>query len=133
MIFKVEGQCPKCAQKGKSISIKKMRHHVDDISFLHDEFEYYVCQNSACEIVYFNIINEFYTYQLNKEVGYKQSSSQEANICYCYNIKKSDLNEYTIGYIETKMEEYPCECKTRNPYGNCCKKHIKKLMKETRD
>lgn len=131
MIFKVEGQCPQCAQKGKKISLKKMKLHVDDLSYITDAFDYYICKNGSCEVVYFNIANQFLTSQLNKEVGYKHNSSDNALICYCYNITKSQLNEHTIGYIETKMEEYPCECAKRNPYGSCCMKEIKKLQKHS--
>ncbi len=129
MIFKVDGQCPKCAKRGKKISLKKMKSHVDDISYIKEHFNYYVCKNSHCEVVYFNIMNEFLTHQLNKEVGYKKSSSSDATICYCYNIKKSQLNSNTIGYIKTKMEEYPCDCEKRNPYNSCCLNEIKKLLK----
>ena len=128
MIFKQEGFCPKCATKGKHIALEKMLLHVDDISYLHEEFDYFVCKNNSCEVVYFNIINEFLTTQLNKSVGYKQSSSEDALICYCYNIKKAQLNEHTIDFIESKMEEYPCACEQRNPYGGCCLKEIKKLQ-----
>lgn len=129
MIFKAQGQCPRCAQKGKNVALKKMKHHVDDISFLRDEFDYYICKNESCDIVYFSIVSEFSTQQLNKEVGYKKSASDSANICYCYNIKKSDLNEHTLGFIETKMEEYPSSCGIRNPYGVCCTGAIKKMQK----
>lgn len=130
MIFKVEGLCPNCKKKGKKISLLKMKNHVDDISFLRDEFTYYICKNSACETVYFSIVSQFTTAQLNKEVGYKNSSSANANICYCYNIKKSQLNEHIIGFIESKMEEYPCDCATRNPYATCCRSEVKKLLKK---
>ncbi len=130
MIFKVEGQCPNCAQKGKKIARDAMIHHVDDIAFLRDEFDYFVCKNSHCDTVYFSIVSEFDVHQLNKEVGYKNSSTQKANICYCYNINKEELHTNTAGIIETKMEEYPCACEQRNPYGTCCLGEIKKLLKE---
>ena len=129
MIFKAQGQCPRCAQKGKKIALKKMRNHVDDISFLRDEFDYYICKNESCDMVYFSIVSEFTTFELNKEVGYKNSASNNANICYCYNLKKQDLNEYTIGFIETKIEEYPSACEERNPYASCCLGAIKKMQK----
>lgn len=131
MIFKQEGHCPKCASKGAKIAHKTLLLHVDDISYIHEEFDYFICKNSACDVVYFNIINEFLTSQLNKSVGYKQSSSKDALICYCYNIKKEQLNEHTLAYIETKMEECPCACEQRNPYGSCCLKEIKKLQKNS--
>jgi len=130
MVFKAEGICPKCKSKGKQVSKDSMLHHVDDISYIKEQFDYYICKNALCEVVYFNILNEYLYTHLNKEVGYKSFSTSNANICYCYNIKKQDLNEHTIGIIETKMDEYPCACEVRNPYGSCCRKEIKKLMKE---
>lgn len=130
MIFKVEGQCSQCQTKGKKISLESMNNHVDDISFLRDEFDYHICKNSDCEVVYFNIVSQFTLTQLNKEIGYKRASSENANICYCYNIKKSQLNVHTIDFIKSKMEEYPCACDIRNPYGSCCQSDIKKLLKK---
>lgn len=130
MQFKAEGQCPKCHTKGKVIALKKMINHVDDLSFIKDRFDYFVCKKSSCENVYFNISNEFTVDQLNKEVGYKQSSSEDANICYCYNIKKSELNEFIFELIEEKMEFFPSSCGIRNPYGKCCLVEIKKVLKE---
>lgn len=129
MIFKVEGLCPKCKSKGKSIKKQAMMNHVDDISFVKD-FDYYVCMESSCEVVYFNIQNEFLHTQMNKELGYKNYSSEDATVCYCYGLKKNELNEHSVGYLETKMEEYPRACGTRNPTGKCCKGYIKKMINE---
>lgn len=129
MIFKAEGICPNCHKKGKTTSLKKVRHHVDDISFLRDDFDYHICKNSDCNTVYFSINSQFNMKQLNKEVGYKNSSSEDALICYCYNIKKSDLDKNTLGFVQTKMDEYPCECEIRSPYHDCCQKEIRKLSK----
>lgn len=130
MNFRVEGQCPKCHQKGKMIALNKMLNHVDDISYIKDRFDYFICKNSSCENVYFNISNEYTLKQLNKEVGYKKDSSIDAVICYCYNIKKSSLNEHIFDLIEEKMEFYPSSCGIRNPYGKCCLVEIKKTLKE---
>lgn len=129
MIFKAEDQCPKCKIKGKKISIEYMINHINDISTLRNDFEYHICKNPKCEVVYFNIKNEYTTKELNKEVGYKNSSSSNANICYCYNIKKSELNEDVINTIKVKMKKSPCICEIRNPYSSCCMIEIKKLKR----
>jgi excinuclease UvrABC ATPase subunit len=127
MIFKVQGVCPKCKGKGTKINLKSMQNHVDDISYIKD-FQYHVCMNKSCEVAYFNVQNEFLYTQLNKELGFKEYSSNNAHICYCYGIQKAQLNEHTLGYIDTKMEEYPSACSIRNPSGKCCKKYIKKML-----
>lgn len=131
MIFKKEANCPDCQTKGKKISSKKILNHVKDISAIDIIFQYYLCKNPDCNIVYFNINNKFLTTQLNKEVGYKNSSSTKANICYCYDIKKDELDENTLNKIETKMQKFSCYCQIRNPYAKCCMSEIKKLMGES--
>lgn len=128
MYFKVLGQCSKCQSKGKKIALKRIFNHVNDISSLKNGVEYFICKTPACEVVYFSIKNEFLTTQLNKEVGYKNSSSKEASVCYCYNIKKYEINANTIEQIQTKMSETPCACESRNVYASCCQKEIKKLL-----
>jgi hypothetical protein len=133
MIFKKEANCPNCQSKGKKISSKKMLNHIKDISAIDIIFQYYICKNEDCDIVYFNINNKFLTTQLNKEVGYKNSSSKKADICYCYDIKKDELNKNTLNKIEAKMQKFSCYCQIRNPYGKCCMSEIKKLMNKTFD
>lgn len=129
MFFKVEGICPKCSTKGKSVALNKMIIHVNDISKVDGNIEHYVCKNSSCDVVYFNIKSNFLVNDINKEIGYKDSASTNGAVCYCYGVKKSELNDSTIEMIESKMELVPRSCGTRNPYTVCCVGEIKKMLK----
>lgn len=129
MKFFTEENCPKCREKGTKIDKKVLTYHLDDISKIRDD-EYLICKNPECKIIYFALTHSFTCRELNKEVGFKNYSSQQANLCYCYNHKKSDIDENSIKKIQEKMKTIGCKCETRNPIGGCCMASIKKYLKQ---
>ena len=128
MQFLPIGVCPTCKEKGKKVDRSVLLYHIDDISKIKDK-EYFVCKNSKCETVYFNLSSLFTCKELNKEIGVKEFSSSEALVCYCFNHKKGDVDKFTLDEIETKMKEVGCKCEVRNPYAGCCMSGIKKFLK----
>jgi len=105
-----------------------MLHHVKDISKISDA-TYYYCNSPSCDIVYFNNNEVFNTSMLNKEVGLKDSSSQQALVCYCYNYTKSSLDSVGLAQkIEIRMNNYGSRCDTRHPAGECCLPEIKQII-----
>jgi len=105
-----------------------MLHHVKDISKISDA-TYYYCNSPSCDIVYFNNSEVFNTSMLNKEVGLKDSSSQQALVCYCYNYAKSSLDSVGLAQkIEIRMNNYGSRCDTRHPAGECCLPAIKEII-----
>ncbi len=129
-MFFFTSKCPLCKQKGQKVNSETMLHHVKDISKISDA-TYFYCSTPSCDIVYFNNTEIFNTSMINKEVGLKDSSSQQALVCYCYNYAKSSLD--TIGLsekIEIRMNNYGSRCDTRHPAGECCLPQIKQIVQE---
>lgn len=124
MLFTIIGICPSCHQKGKSVEQEILFYHIDDISKIVQD-NYFFCGSEACKIVYFSSKVHFEYHELNKEVGIKSYSSQDAHLCYCFNIKKKDIDGQTIKSVQSKMASFGCKCTIRNPQGVCCQKDIK--------
>jgi len=126
-MFSAPGTCPICHDKGQSITLQTMSNHVNDVSTLSKEKEYWVCKNPACECAYFggSLVK---IADLNKEFGLKTSSSPDANLCYCFHITKSEVCDESIELIEDKMNRYGCQCVNRNITGKCCLNDIKKYL-----
>jgi len=123
-------KCPLCRQKGQKVNANAMLHHVKDISKISDS-NYFYCKTPSCDIVYYNDKETFTSAMINKEIGCKDSSSQNALICYCYNYTKSSLD--TIGLvdkIQIRIDSYGSRCDTRHPSGQCCLPYIKNTIKE---
>ena len=128
-----QDKCPKCGTKGIRVEGDTMIHHVKDISKINDVF-YSYCQNPKCDVVYFHNNELFTTDMINKEIGAKDHSSDQAIVCYCYNYPKSELYEISlIDKINIRIEYYGNRCDLRNPSGRCCLFDIKKAQKEKKE
>jgi hypothetical protein len=128
MQFNALGICSHCKKKGKRLDRSVLNYHVSDISKIQNA-DYFLCKSPDCEVVYFSLKNIFTCKELNKEVRFKNYSSPEENLCYCFNHKKKDIDEHTLGDIEEKMKSVGCKCEIRNPQGFCCMSGIKKYFK----
>ncbi len=129
MLFRPK--CPHCKKSGKRVEHDTMLHHIKDISTL-SKNRYYYCASFECDIVYFNKHDAPYTTaMLNKEIGFKEGSSDQAAVCFCYHYMKSELyNPSIIEKINIRINNYGSRCDIRNPSGKCCLKDIKKVQKE---
>ena len=68
---------------------------------------------------------------INKEIGFKDSSSHKALICYCYNYTKSSLDNIGLtDKIQIRINNYGSRCDTRHPSGKCCIPEIKSTIKK---
>ena len=129
MLFFSE-KCPECGKKGHSVKNETMIHHVKDISKISDG-KYSFCNNPECDVVYFKGDNTFTVDMVNKEIGLKDSSSDQGTICYCYGYPKSELFEKNLtDKINIRIDNYGSRCDLRNPNGKCCIDDIKRAQKE---
>ncbi len=125
--------CPICGNKGFKVKNDTMIHHVKDISKMGDR-GYSFCPNSECNVVYFHGKETFTSSMINKEIGFKDVSSPNGTICYCYNYPRSELyNESVIDKIKIRVENYGSRCDIRNPSGRCCLKDIKRMQKDQKE
>ena len=132
MLF-FSAKCPACNQKGQKVENDTMIHHVKDISKMGDG-GYSYCSNPQCNVVYFRDKELFTTDMINKEIGFKNSSSDQGAVCFCYNYTKSVLyDDALVDKINIRIDNYGSRCDLRSPSGKCCIKEIKKMQKEKKE
>lgn len=137
--FHTKDVCPICKNRAKEVSnitinslVKK--EHIKEFSSVKD---FYYCQTSSCEVIYFRLNEIIKQEQLKKEVGLKEWANPKT-VCYCFNWTKEKIeNEIkelcktkAIEDITEKMNTMGCDCEHKNPSGKCCLKDVKKAIKE---
>ncbi len=121
-------KCPSCNLAGHKVSSDTMIHHVKDISRISDA-AYYFCSTPECDIVYYSQDDLFTTSMVNKEIGIKSSSSDQALLCYCYNYPKAELvSNSLLDKIKIRIDNFGNRCDLRHPAGRCCMNDIKKIV-----
>jgi len=132
-MFFFSDKCPNCNQKGQKVENDTIIHHVKDISKMGDG-GYSYCSNPHCDVVYFRDKEIFTTAMINKEIGFKDTSSDFGAVCFCYNYSKLELyNDSLIDKINIRIDTYGSRCDLRNPSGKCCIKQIKQMQKEKKE
>ncbi len=137
--FKENNLCPFCkkeANKVSSTTIKVMikNEYKEDIVNFND---FHFCNNPNCSVIYFKDKKVIKQNQLIKKVGIKEWIIPKT-ICYCFNITKEKLIENALIYgkkyafenIKSKIAKLKCDCKRKNPSGQCCLNDINNTFKE---
>lgn len=87
--------------------------------------QYFFCSDDDCNVVYFAEDNSrVLRNELRESVGQKSKHSQRT-ICYCFDIKLSDIERDPQKYKQFVIEQTKqsqCNCEIRNPSGKCCLK-----------
>jgi len=133
MFFVSEGVCPKCRQAGKKVSNEVLMVHLKDISKIKKEKSYYFCWSGDCENIYFAIGENLTQDDLIREVGYKNYSSEDGVICFCFDYKKRDITANSFKEKKLKVKLFGCNCALRNPSGGCCTSWFKNYVKQKFD
>ena len=89
------------------------------------EQRYFFCTDTRCEVVYFGedkslVLRD----ELRELVGQKSTHSQRT-ICYCFDIKLSDIQhnpQPLKQFVIEQTKHGQCDCRIRNPSGKCCLK-----------
>lgn len=137
--FHIKEVCPICKNKAKEVSSITISSLVkkDYQKKLSSTENFFFCQTSNCEVVYFKLNEIVKQENLIKEVGLKEWSNPKT-VCYCFDWTKEkisdEINELgktnAIEDISKKMGSIGCNCKINNPSGKCCLKDVKKVIKE---
>jgi len=83
---------------------------------------YYFCTDPDCPVVYFGEDNSIIEKSdLRSEIGVK-SNSEDALVCYCYGVTKSqaNANPNIRNFVIEETKHHQCACEARNPSGKCC-------------
>jgi hypothetical protein len=117
--------CPKNGQQYLNVPFITLLHHVKETwEQTPKEQDYYFCSDPDCDVVYFGHDDSVILKgQLRTKVGIKESSD-DALICYCFGISKSEANKckQTKSFVIDNTKHSLCSCTTRNPSGRCCLK-----------
>ena len=137
--FKENNLCPFCkkeANKVSSTTVKAMIKNEDKKDIVNfDNFHF--CDNPNCSVIYFKDKRVIKQNQLIKKVGIKEWIIPKT-ICYCFNITKDKLIEnallygkgYVVENLKRKISKQKCDCKRKNPSGQCCLSDINKTIKK---
>ena len=137
--FHTKDICPVCKNKAKEVSAITVKFLVKDeyLKELSSVKDFFYCQTSDCEVIYFKLNEIIKQEHLIKEVGLKEWANPKT-VCYCFNWTKEKISDEVnklgktnaIGVISEKMNSIGCDCEHKNPSGKCCLKDVKKIIKE---
>lgn len=118
-----------CPVNGKSygqVALRTILHHIrQPWKKIFPEQPYYFCTDSNCNVVYFAEDNSrVLRNELRESVGQK-SKHPNRMICYCFDIKLSDIQQNPLQrkqFVVEQTKQSQCDCQIRNPSGKCCLK-----------
>ncbi|MGB5831500.1 MAG: hypothetical protein WBG92_05850 [Thiohalocapsa sp.] len=91
---------------------------------------YFFCNDPACDVVYLGDDHSLVRMtQLRTGIDIKDSSD-EAMLCYCFGIKKSDAiaDPGIKAFVIAQTRKGLCSCDTSNPSGRCCLKDFPRII-----
>ena len=118
--------CPVNGKTYREVGRKTVMHHIrKPWNKILPEQPYYFCTDSDCNVVYFAEDNSrVLRNELRESVGQK-STLPNRMICYCFDIKLSDIQknpQQRKQFVIEQTKKSQCDCQTRNPSGKCCLK-----------
>ncbi len=118
--------CPGCNGQGDAVGTTTLLHQLKrPWQQGLEEGDYYFCAEQECEVVYFSREGaRFDDTALRTAVGQK-STEPERLICYCFDIRHSDLADEASAkqcrdFVISETRNKVCACEQRNPSGKCC-------------
>lgn len=123
-------KCPSDGLNYSKVSYSTVIHHVKNPWKRQlPEQEYYFCDSSDCDVVYFGADDCIITKEMVRTpIGVKEKSD-DSLICYCFDVTRADAKADGSAqkFVLEQTRKSNCSCKTSNPSGNCCLKDFKKI------
>jgi len=122
--------CPVSGRRSKQVDILTVKSLVRKLPLGMPDTQYYFCDTSDCEVVYFALDAEaprFRREDLMVRVGAKETADP-IPICYCFGFTRQDIwdeirstGKSTVAErITTEVKAGHCACEVKNPSGKCC-------------
>src|SRR5258708_12842781 len=126
--------CPANGGRSKRVDSLTVKSLVRKLPLGMPNTQYYFCEASDCEVVYFALDAEaprFRREDLVVRVGAKETADP-IPICYCFGFTRQDIWEEiqsmgksTVAQrITAEVEAGHCACEVKNPYGKCCPRDV---------
>src|SRR5260370_26773328 len=122
--------CPVNGARSKHVDMLTVKSLVRRLPLGMPVTEYYFCDASDCEVVYFALDSDaprFRREDLVVRVGAKEKAGS-IPVCYCFGFTREDIeNEIAetgrstvADRIKTEVNAGKCACEVKNPSGKCC-------------
>jgi hypothetical protein len=122
--------CPANGARSKRVDALTVKSLVRKLPLGMPNTQYYFCDASDCELVYFALDTEaprFRREDLGVRVGAKETADP-IPICYCFGFTRQDIwdeigstGKSTVGeQIRAEVAAGHCACEVKNPSGKCC-------------
>lgn len=132
--------CPVSGGRSKQVDILTVKSLVRQLPLGMPNTQYYFCDASDCEVVYFPLDPEAPSFRrgdLLVRVGAKEIEDP-VPICYCFGFTRQNIwdeirstGKSTIATrIAAEVEAGRCACEVKNPSGKCCLGDITRAAKD---
>lgn len=131
--------CPVSGKPGRRVPDVTLRNLVrDDRQPEVQGREWYYCDLSDCDVVYFTAEGRTLRKDaLKVRVGAKEKSSPRT-VCYCFGHSVESICDEVVRTFEStveasiaaKVKAGECRCETMNPKGACCLGDVHKVVKD---
>jgi len=132
--------CPVSGRRSKQVDILTVKSLVRKLPLEMPNTQYYFCDTSDCEVVYFALDAEaprFRREDLMVRVGAKETADP-IPICYCFGFTQQHIWEEIRGTgkstvaerIAAEVEAGRCACEVKNPSGKCCLGDVTRTARE---
>jgi len=132
--------CPVNGARSKQVDMLTVKSLVRQLPLGMPNTQYYFCDSSDCEVVYFALDAEaprFRREDLAVRVGAKETVDP-IPICYCFGFTRQDIwdemrstGKSTVAKrITAEVEAGRCACEVKNPSGKCCLGDVTRATKD---
>ena len=122
--------CPVNGARSKQVDMLTVKSLVRRLPLGMPDTQYYFCDSSECEVVYFPLDTQaplFRRGDLVVRVGAKETEDP-IPVCYCFGFTRKDIeNEIAAtgrstvaDRIKREVNAGNCACEVKNPSGKCC-------------
>ena len=132
--------CPVCGARSKQVETYTVKSLVRHLHFGMAPAQYYFCEATGCDVVYFPSNPEAPTFRrrdLLVRVGFKEGGDAGL-VCYCFGITRKNIrNEIrqrgksTVAeQIKAEVQVGNCVCEVKNPSGKCCLGNVTRAVQD---
>ena len=132
--------CPVNGARSKQVDTLTVKSLVHKLPLGMPNTQYYFCEASDCEVVYFALDAEaprFRRGDLVVRVGAKETADP-IPICYCFGFALQDIcdeirstGKSTVAErIAAEVEADHCACEVKSPSGKCCLGDVTRAVKD---
>jgi hypothetical protein len=132
--------CPVNGARSKRVDMLTVKSLVRKPPLAMPNAQYYFCDASDCEVVYFALDGEaprFSREDLVVRVGAKETADP-IPVCYCFGFTRQDIwdeirktgRSTVTERVREEVEAGRCACEVKNPSGKCCLGDVARAAKD---